>query len=66
MQIQIEAHALLRAKERGATESEITETIETGTSISAKGERLHRQKYLVLDKNEMAKYTKRRDLKCIK
>ena len=40
MKIQIEPHTLQRAVERGASESEIIETIEKGTSILGKYGRL--------------------------
>ena len=36
MKIQIAPHTLLRAKERGATEEEIIETVLTGVTIPAK------------------------------
>ncbi len=37
MGIQIDPHTLIRARERGTDETEIKETIETGTTGSAKG-----------------------------
>lgn len=44
MEIQIDAHTLERAIERGATESEIRDTITTGFHIPAKHGRLARAK----------------------
>ena len=44
MKIQIEPHTLQRAIERGASESEIKETIETGTNILAGQGRLGKSK----------------------
>lgn len=45
MEIQIETHTLQRAKERGATESEIIETIKTGTEIASKYGRMGNRKF---------------------
>jgi hypothetical protein len=44
MNIQIEPHTLQRAEERGATENEITETINTGVSVLGKSGRLGKSK----------------------
>lgn len=44
MEIPIEQHTLLRAKERGASEEEIKDTVITGISISAKSGRQARMK----------------------
>ena len=44
MDIQIEPHTLQRAIERGATENEITETINTGVNILGKSGRLGKSK----------------------
>jgi len=53
MQIQIEPHTLLRANERGASEEEIIETINSGSDIQGKQVDLEKQKYFLLKKKEM-------------
>jgi hypothetical protein len=44
MEIQIGTHALLRAEERGATEKEIQEVLETGIPLIVKSDRLSKEK----------------------
>ncbi len=44
MEIQIVNHAFLRAEERGATEEEIREVLQTGISIKAKNNRIGKEK----------------------
>jgi hypothetical protein len=44
MNIQIEPHTLQRAEERGATENEIKETINSGVNILGKSGRLGKSK----------------------
>ena len=44
MNIRIEEHTLIRANERGATESEIIETIQNGIMINAKSDRMAKSK----------------------
>jgi hypothetical protein len=44
MKIQIDAHTLQRANERGASEDEILETLHDGINILAKSNRLGKSK----------------------
>ncbi|CAA9504293.1 MAG: hypothetical protein AVDCRST_MAG96-2142 [uncultured Segetibacter sp.] len=44
VKIQIVNHVFLRAEERGATEEEIRNVLETGISIKAKSNRLGKEK----------------------
>ena len=50
MIIQIEPHTLQRANERGASENEIKETIETGINILGKSGRLGKSKIFSFNK----------------
>lgn len=56
MNIQIAPHTLQRAAERGATEAEIKDTIESGTSILAKSGRLGKLKVYSYDQQKNGKY----------
>lgn len=51
MEIQIGRHALLRAEERGATEEEIKEVLQSGTILMVKSNRLGKEK--VFEFNQM-------------
>lgn len=44
MKIRIEPHTIKRAEERGASEEEIVETLQSGELIAAKGNRLAKSK----------------------
>jgi len=56
MEIQIETHTMQRAKERGAIESEIIETINTGTDIAAKYGRTGKSKVFLFNNTHGKKY----------
>jgi len=56
MNIQIDAHTLERAEERGASADEIRDVIVSGTSISAKYGRLGKTKTYEFKKNRLGKY----------
>ena len=56
MKIQIEPHTLLRAIERGATEVEIIETINSGINILGKQGRLGKSKVFLFEKERNGKY----------
>jgi hypothetical protein len=56
MKFQIAPHTLERAKERGATETEIIEVLETGKSISAKYGRLGKSKVFAFHNYRAQKY----------
>ncbi len=61
MEIQIDPHTLERAEERGATEQEIKEVIETGVAIPAKQERIGKAKvYDFKSTRENAYYEQKR------
>ena len=49
MKIQIDAHTLQRANERGASEDEILETLHDGINILAKSSRLGKSKVFKFD-----------------
>ncbi|MBI3250147.1 MAG: DUF4258 domain-containing protein [Deltaproteobacteria bacterium] len=55
MEIRIDPHTLERAEERGATEQEIKETIETGELIPAKKNRLGRAKVYGFNRTRQGK-----------
>jgi hypothetical protein len=56
MHIQIDPHTLERARERGASEEEIKETLENGNDIKAKGNRLGKAKIFPYDTFWNGKY----------
>lgn len=56
MQIQIEAHTLERAQERGASEAEIKDVIDTGAPIPAKYGRIGRGKVYDFKQQRHNKY----------
>ena len=56
MRIQLEPHTLQRAIERGATESEILETLEGGVNIVAKKGRLAKAKAFTFNTERNGKY----------
>lgn len=58
MNIRIEPHTLQRANERGASESEIIDTLETGFVIPAKTGRLGRGKIYTLNAARNSKFYK--------
>lgn len=62
MNIQIEPHTLQRAVERGATENEIKETINTGVNILAKSGRLGKSKSFSFAANRNGKYFEEKKL----
>jgi Domain of unknown function (DUF4258) len=62
MQIQIEPHTLQRAIERGASEVEIIETLNTGLNIEAKSERLCKTKVFPFEKERNGKFYKEKKL----
>jgi hypothetical protein len=61
MKIRIEPHTVKRANERGASEDEITETLQTGQPIVAKGNRLAKSKvFLFLQKRNGRYYEEKK------
>ena len=56
MKIHIEPHTLQRANERGATEAEIIDVIETGESIQGKAGRLGRSKIFSFNRDRIGKF----------
>ncbi len=56
MEFQIAPHTLERAKERGASETEIIEVLETGKSISGKYGRLGKSKVFAFHNYRLEKY----------
>ena len=49
MKVEISSHTLERAEERGATEEEIEDVIKTGEEISAKHDRIGKEKVYNFD-----------------
>jgi hypothetical protein len=62
MNIQIEPHTLQRAEERGATENEIKETINSGVNILGKSGRLGKTKIFVYAAERNGKYFEEKKL----
>lgn len=56
MKIQIDSHTLERAEERGASEEEIKDVIQTGFSITAKYGRIGKAKIYEFKQNRHNKY----------
>jgi hypothetical protein len=56
MEIQIGSHALLRAEERGTTEKEIQEVLETGIPLIVKSNRLGKEKIFQFEQVLNGKY----------
>lgn len=56
MDIQIDPHTLERAEERGASEEEIRDVVETGLTIPAKYGRLGRAKVFTFEQRRQNKY----------
>ena len=56
MEIQIDPHTLQRARERGASEKEIIETLETGINILAKSGRMGKSKIFSFNNTRLGKY----------
>jgi hypothetical protein len=65
MKIQIEPHTLERAKERGASEDEIQDTIQTGFDIPAKGNRKGKAKIYVFRQERLGKYYEQKRIEII-
>jgi hypothetical protein len=65
MKIQIEPHTLERAQERGATEDEIRDTIETGFDIPARGNRKGKAKVYDFKQERLGKYYEQKRLEII-
>ncbi|MDQ6610109.1 MAG: DUF4258 domain-containing protein [Bacteroidota bacterium] len=62
MKIRLEPHTLRRAKERGATEKEILETLQTGQIISAKNNRLTKSKSFSFSAEKNGKFYEEKKL----
>ncbi len=60
MEIQIDAHTLKRAEERGTNEYEIKDVINNGFTIPAKYGRSGKAKIYEFDKTRLNKYYKQR------
>lgn len=65
MDIVIEPHTLERSKQRGATEEEIRDVLETGISVRAKYGRLARYKVYPFNKERMGKYYEQKKVEVI-
>lgn len=65
MEIQIGSHALLRAEERGATEKEIQEVVETGTPLIVKSDRLGKEKIFQFEQVLNGKYFQQKKVAAI-
>ncbi len=62
MKIQIEPHTLQRAIERGATENEIDDTLNSGVNILGKSGRLGKSKIFTFDTKRNGKYFEEKKL----
>lgn len=62
MNIQIEPHTLQRAIERGATENEITDTINSGVNILGRLGRLGKSKVFLFNAERNGKYFEEKKL----
>lgn len=56
MTIQIDPHTLKRAKERGATEKEIRDVLNTGFPVEAKRQRLGKAKVYPFNRGRFGKF----------
>lgn len=65
MEIRIGSHALLRAEERGATEEEIQEVLETGKPLVAKSNRLGKEKIFQFEQVLNGKYFQQKKVSVI-
>ena len=64
MRIQIDPHTLERSEERGATEEEIQDVIETGLAILQGTEEQEKQRSMSSKKSGMVYIMNRKGLKC--
>jgi hypothetical protein len=62
MKIRIEPHTIKRAVERGASENEIVETLQTGQPIIAKGNRLAKSKIFIFQQNRNGRFYEEKKL----
>lgn len=65
MKIQIDPHTLERAEERGASEAEIRDVINTGTPVSAKRDRLGKAKVYEFRQMRNDKYYEHKQIQVI-
>lgn len=65
MEVQIGSYALLRANERGATEIEIRDVLETGTPLIVKNDRLGKEKVFQFEEVLNGKYFKQKKISVI-
>ena len=65
MKIQVEPHTLERAKERGAGEDEIRDTIETGFDIPARGNRKGKAKVYDFKQERIGKFYEHKRIEVI-
>jgi hypothetical protein len=65
MQVQIAAHTLVRAQERGTNETEIADVIETGMVIPAKQGRLAKAKVYPFDQERLGKHYEQKRVEVI-
>ena len=65
MQIRIDEHAKERATERGASEEEIDDTLKTGTVITAKGNKLAKEKVYKFNQERNGKVYKEKQVKVV-
>lgn len=65
MKIEIEPHTLLRARERGATEDEIIDTIKNGITIIGKKGRNGKSKVFEFNQSRNGKYYNQKKLEVL-
>lgn len=64
MEFVVDPHTLERAQERGATEAEIEDVIDTGSAIPAKYGRIGKAKIFAFDRSDGAVIMSRKEWKC--
>jgi hypothetical protein len=64
MEIQIDPHTLERAEERGASEEEIRDVINTGIAIPAKDGRMGKARPMILNSSATADTMTKRKWRC--
>ncbi|GAA4748334.1 DUF4258 domain-containing protein [Flavisolibacter ginsenosidimutans] len=65
MEIRIEPHTLEKAKERGASEKEIIETLQSGTAVKAKAGRLAKSKIFSFNMERLGKFYEEKQIQVI-
>lgn len=65
MLVQIDDHAKKRALERGASEDEVYDTLKTGKTITAKSDRLAKEKIYTFNEKWNGKFYEQKQVKVI-